>query len=489
MNETEAYERLLLDPVWGPEVRIIAELPESEDSRPVLVGGAVRDLLLGREITDLDMAASVPGTARSLALAFAESTGRTLVEYVHQQAIYRVVSRDAPQVDFTDPVGGSRESDLTRRDFTINALALGIAGDEAGVIFDPTGGMSDLEDRVISMTSPEVFDDDPLRLLRAFRFMAQLGFDIEPDTLRAIQSRALKLRDVAGERIQLELLGILEPHGAVDRIVKMDSVSLLRPLFPELGMQKGVEQNDYHHLDVWEHTLEAVRIIEKVLDLDDPALDRFRDSLTEYIDFTYQSGHSRRALIKLATLLHDIAKPHCRDTREDGRVTFIGHERRGSDLCNEHLSKLKFPSYERDFVCTIIEAHLRPGSISHHGSEKPRVAFKFFRDCGEASTAVILMSLADRLSAQGTRITEEHNERHRETARFLLDALYNKTDVMVRPPQLIDGGELIHELNLEPGPLIGLLLRKVQEAQVMNEVASREEALELCRNIISESGL
>ncbi|MCX6647072.1 MAG: hypothetical protein NTY09_12070, partial [bacterium] len=210
MPARNPYEILLNDPVWGREIRTLVSLPECESSLPVVVGGAVRDLLLGRKIKDLDISVASPETARGLASSFAEVTNRRLVEYSHEQTIFRVTGADQPQVDFTDPVGGTREADLIRRDFTINAMALGLVGTEKGILIDPTGGQYDLKNKIIRATSPEVFDDDPLRLLRAFRFAAHLGFAIDPGTLQEIKIRAIKLRDVAGERIQLELCATLD---------------------------------------------------------------------------------------------------------------------------------------------------------------------------------------------------------------------------------------------------------------------------------------
>ena len=487
MFVSDAYRKLMNDPVWGRECELIANIPHSIDAGPAVVGGAVRDLLMDRKIKDLDIATSWPDTARDLAVEFANVTRRRLVEYTHEQAIYRVVAKDDPQVDFTDPVGGDRESDLVRRDFTCNALALELTGDTKGELIDPTRGQIDIEKKIVRMTSAAVFTDDPLRLLRAFRFASQLGFKIDDLTLKAISENANRLRETAGERVQLELCDIFGSGNLRRLIESMDKSGVLHVLFPELSWQKGMDQNDYHHLDVWGHTLEVVDQMERIFKLREQILVPYRDKIREYLDFTYPSGHSRLSLIKLASLLHDIAKPHCRDVKEDGRVTFIGHERKGAELVREHMTGLKFAAYEREFVGTIIEGHLRPMLLTNEEAEKPRMAYRFFRDFGDAALAIILLSLADRYSAQGVKITSDHNERHVKTMAYFLDCLFNKTSVIVRPPQLVDGATLMHEFGLEPGPIIGLLLRRVQEAQVMNEIITRDDALEFCRKIISSN--
>lgn len=489
VSEQDLYEKMIADPVWGRECEEVGELEGCADARPAVVGGAVRDLMLERPIKDLDIATAIPDTACSLAKSFAERTNRTLVEYTHKQTIYRVVGHGQPQVDFTDPVGGTREADLARRDFTINAMGLELTGDRKGKLEDPAGGLSDLESGMIRMTAPEAFDDDPLRLLRAFRFSAQLGFEIESKTFREIESRSLKLRDIPGERIQLELLETLTPDGSATQVEKMDFAGIIRTLFPELVLQKGMEQNDYHHLDVWEHTLEAISQLERVLRIEEDVLKPWSDRIREYVDYKYPSGHRRRPLLKLAMLLHDIAKPHCRGRREDGRITFIGHERLGADYCRDYLTRFRFPRYERDFVCSLVEGHLRPAVFSTEEPNRPKAAYRFFRDYDDAGMGIILMSLADRLAAQGPKVTEEINERHRSAIGYLLDCLFNRTELVVRPPQLVDGATLMHELSIEPGPLVGHLLKRVQEAQVTGDVSTKEEALEYCRKIATRPDL
>jgi tRNA nucleotidyltransferase/poly(A) polymerase len=488
MLKRDPYKILLDDPAWGPECRTIESLEDSPRALPAVVGGCVRDLLLGRPITDLDIATAYPDSARNLAAQFADATDRKLVEYTHKQAIYRVVAAGQPQVDFTDPVGDTRRTDLLRRDFTINALALGLVGDEKGKLQDPTNGAGDLEKKIVRATSPDVFDDDPLRVLRAFRFSAELEFSIDRDTLAALSARSSRLSDIAGERIQLELLNALSPDGAADLVVGMDDCGVFRPLFPELGTLRDVDQNDYHHLNVWEHTLDAIKQIEKVLGFKDLIYAPYIDKLRNYVNFMFPSGHSRRSLIKLAVLLHDICKPACRGLRDDGRITFIGHETQGAELVDTHLERLKFPRYERQFVRDLIRGHLRPAVLGRDEPDPPRTAYRFFRDYGESALAIILISLADRLAAQGPLVTEKINEKHREAVAFLLRTLFERAEVALRPPRIVDGATLMRELCIKPGPIVGYLLRRIREAQVMGEVTTEGEALDFCRKVMSEGG-
>jgi hypothetical protein len=172
--------------------------------------------------------------------------------------------------------------------------------------------------------------------------------------------------------------------------------------------------------------------------------------------------------------------------REDGRITFIGHESLGAELAGKYLADLKFPAYERDFVTGMIAGHLRPGALTRDKPERPRFAYRFFRDFGETALAITLISLADRLAAQGPYITEVINNRHRDAVAYLLKCLFEQTELVVRPPQIIDGGTLIRELGLEPGPLIGHLLGMVREAQATGEVRTKEQAIEYCRGLAKE---
>ncbi|MFH1675493.1 MAG: HD domain-containing protein, partial [bacterium] len=463
----------------------IINLAKSGSYHPLVVGGAVRDLILDRKISDIDIVTEKSGTAKKLASDFARATNRKLIEYTHEQTIYRVVAQNQPQIDFTDPVGGTLESDLARRDFTINAMALDLTGENAGVIVDPSNGLDDLKNGIIRMSNENVFDDDPLRMLRAFRFAAELGFKIDPDTFDAIKPRVVKLGGVAGERIQLELLAIMAPDGLSDRIIPMDDAGIWDVLFPEIGKQKNCDQNAYHHLNVWEHSLETIRELEKILTFDEKIFEPFRERLREYIDYVYPSGHKRVSLMKLAMFLHDIAKPHCKGAREDGRITFIGHEKLGSEFVYDYLDRLKFPNYEKDFVRDIIKGHLRPIAVSMEQANKFKAAYGFVKAYGDTSTAITIISLADRYSAQGPLVTEEINDSHREAVRFLLECFYERSGVAVRPPQIIDGNTLIKELKIQSGPIIGYLINRVREEQVMGQLKTKEDALEFCRRIIS----
>ena len=479
------YNKLLADTVWGPECRLIIDLARSGSFRPLVVGGAVRDLILDRKISDIDIVTEKSGTAKKLASDFARASNRKLIEYSHEQTIYRVVAQNAPQIDFTDPVGGTLETDLLRRDFTINSMALALTGENAGVIIDPSNGLKDLSNGIIRASNENVFDDDPLRMLRAFRFAAELGFKIDIATFDAIKPKVAKLGGVAGERIQLELLAIMAPDGLSERIMSMDDTGIWNVLFPEIGKQKNCDQNAYHHLDVWRHSIESIRELERILKLDEKILAPFKERLREYVDYVYPSGHKRVSLMKLAMFLHDIAKPHCKGAREDGRITFIGHEKLGSEFVYEYLDRLKFPNYEKDFVRDIIKGHLRPIAVSMEQANKFKAAYGFVKAYGDTSTAITLVSLADRYAAQGPLVTEEINDSHRDAVKFLLECFFERSGVAIRPPQIIDGNTLMRELKIESGPIIGYLINRVHEEQVMGQLKTTEDALEFCRRIIS----
>ena len=457
-----------------------------------LVGGWVRDELLGRPSCDIDLAISEE--AEELAREFAWESGGKFVLLDEANQVARVVFPEKGlYLDFAT-FRGSIEEDLARRDFTVNAIALKSEDFLKGVLcpIDPFGGQQDLKMRLIRAVRPTVFRDDPGRLLRAVRLAAELDFEIDGETGELIHRDREFLRLVAAERIHDELVKLLKlPHSA-RWLYQLDHLGLLELLFPELQEGKGVEQPPEHAFDVFEHQLQTVAAVERLLQglsagdellKDFPLALRFRGHFEEQI-----SGHPRLVLLKLAALLHDVAKPRTK-TQEQGRMRFLGHAKEGAKMASAMLERLRFSSREKKLISQMIEHHLRPGQLANL-DEPPthRAIYRYFRDVGEVAIDTLFLSLADHLATRGPRLDPEGWRKHLAGTQYLV-ARRLEEESRVIPPKLISGHDLIAQFGLQPGPKIGKLLELVREAQAEGKVKTKEEALELIRKELCTEGI
>ncbi|MBL0732196.1 MAG: CCA tRNA nucleotidyltransferase, partial [Desulfosarcina sp.] len=317
-----------------------------------VVGGAIRDELLGRKPADYDIACTVDTekTARQIA---ANTNGALVKIGKPGQFIFRVVS-DKNIFDLADLNGQTIEEDLKQRDFTINAMAYSISG---GDIIDCTGGLKDLEKKNVRMVSKEAFKKDPLRLLRAFRIGAAFNFKIEPATLKEIENNAGLIVNSAGERVRVELLKLMDALKSYQYISEMADTGLLLVIFPELGRLRGCEQNRYHIYDVFEHTMNSFYHLEMLI------------NAAESLNITTSAYHAlfadkkKIALLKLAILLHDTGKPLSRTIDKKGDYHFYGHAAAGADMSKKICDRLRMSFREKCFIDFIIRNHLRPLSL------------------------------------------------------------------------------------------------------------------------------
>lgn len=478
---------ILNDPVLG----VFAKQAIDRGIKIYLVGGYVRDALLGKDVKDADLMFEGKGNAEAIGNYIAEKFGTTLVRFEKHMIVYRITA-NGHQYDFADLIDTSITDDLLRRDFTVNSLAV-----ELGELFqyperdkvdilDASSGLDDLKDSILRINSRDVLRDDALRVMRLFRFETQLGFKCDEHTLKAIPDYVAKLSDISGERVRDELFQILARPQTAETFLRMESVGILSHLFPLVGGMKGVEQNFYHHFDVFEHTIEAVRCVETVLRFDDPVTSEFAGVLNDFIRREIVGGRPRFALLKLAALLHDIGKPLTKETRPDGRITFIGHDKAGTDLIEPYLEYLHLSRHEVQYINTVVAGHLHPGFLDPDQASLPKSIFRYFDSHDEIGIDIVLMSLADRMATRGPMSTPELVERHNRIAVILLDAYFNRNKLLVRPEMFINGDDLMRELNLPPGKEIGILLKIVKEGQAIGEISSYAEAIDYARRFLDK---
>ena len=461
------------------------------------MGGYIRDSLRGAPSKDIDIAVS--GDPIPIANELAGELGGTYIILGHTHQIARIIVPLGTRgwtIDLST-LHGSIQDDIASRDFTIDAMALPIGewGNDGWEqrILDPFGGTEDLRKGIIRAVTSKVFEDDPLRLLRAVRLSASLGFSIEPDTAGQISQQAHLVTNVAGERIRDEFLAILALEGAKTHLQTLDELGLLCRIMPELELTKGVDQPREHYWDVFGHSINAVEAVERVtarkngdsvssvVPLENNISDRFHQEISD--------GHNRLTFLKLGALLHDIAKPQTKVVAEDGRTRFFGHQTLGAKMSKEILQRLRVGNRGVDSIYGLVENHLRPTQMTQGGEDPtPRAVYRFFRDVGDVAIDTLYLSLADHLAARGPDLDREGWRCHTEMVGHVLNLGENDIG-LEKMPKLLDGDDLITEFGLAPGPTIGHLLEEVREAQSTGEIATRGEALDMVRSkIMSTEG-
>ena len=448
-----------------------------------LVGGAVRDTLLGREVDDLDVA--VKAHAADVASDLASFLGGSAFPLDVERAIHRVTHGEG----VVDVVGiDDIRADLARRDFTVDAMAVPLSELEDGrtpSLIDPHGGLDDLRAGEIRMVSPTVFADDPGRLLRAARLETQLSFRLSHDTETQVRSQAGMVGLVSGERVRDELLNILALPGATTSLRRLDDLGLLSAALPEQDESRGVTQPKEHYWDVFGHAVETPGQVEVLLDPEARPegfvarmTPRF-DGMDDYFAEQASDGHTRATLLKLAGLLHDIGKPATKTVEPSGRVRFIGHHTEGEQIARTALTRLRLSGRGVDMVSGMVRHHLRPGQMQH-GDDLPsaRAVYRYYRDVGDVAIDTVYLNLADYSAARGPMLGEEEWAGRCRTAAHILEAVA-APDRPAAPRPLIDGHDIMDAFSLEPGPAVGAMLETVREAQAAGEVGSKEEALEL----------
>ncbi len=465
-----------------PHIQLIQQLAAKRRIQVYLIGGFLRDHLIGRPCMDFDFA--VEKGAIPFAKKFADVVKGAFVLLDDKFGCARVVKKtsDGTRIfDFADYRAATFEKDLAHRDFVLNTLALDVlkldpSADLDKAILDKTGAKKDIAKKIIRMTSAKAFKEDPLRLLRAYSLRAQLNFKIAPATLTQIKKDKALISDVSVERVRDEFFKILSAPETGTVLKEMDRDGLLEQIIPQLKVMYKVTQGGYHHLDVWKHSLEAVVQL-------DGALQEFKTDpeVQAYLNEEF-GGHKRFAVIKLAMLLHDIGKPQTRKKEKD-RFSFHGHEHVGRDISRHVAKMLKLSTDERHMVEDMIRWHLRPGYLGDFKTPSERAVFRYFRDTKEEAASILILSIADQRATRGPLTSKVDEKHHVDTCRKLIQKFFekrNETPVV----RLITGHDLIKKLKLKPSPLFAKILSEVEEKQALGKVATKEEALGLARKIV-----
>lgn len=438
-----------------------------------IVGGAVRDAVLGREVTDLDLA--VAGDPGAAAKTIAKEIGEHAFELSAEFRTWRVAAqRHGWQIDLTALRGEGIESDLAERDFTIGAVAVPLAGGEP---IDPYAGLVDLADKRLRAVGERSFTEDPLRLLRAARLAAEMGLEIEPRTVALAHAAASHAADPAGERQLAELRQLMGGPDPLRGLRLLGELGLTAVVLPEVEELRGVEQGPNHHLDVYDHT---IAVLEHTLEVERD-LDRFAGEraaeVAALLDEPLADEMDRRTALRFGALFHDIAKPATRAER-DGFVGFRGHDQLGAEVIGRICKRLRASRKLTQHLQGLALHHLRLGFLISEMPLPPRRVHAYLRATEPVAVDVTLLTVADRLSARGKGpiASPEMVAAHLQLAREMIAAALDwRRD---GPPQpLLRGDEVAAELGIEPGPELGSALAELEAAQYAGEVTDRAGAI------------
>lgn len=428
-----------------------------------IVGGPVRDALLGRTVNDLDYTTNArPDDILRIVKPLATATwdiGRafgTIGAKIRGEQVeittYRADSYDGATRKPTVEFGDTLEQDLVRRDFTVNAMALRIPGPS---LVDPTGGVEDLVGGSLrTPTDPDVsFGDDPLRMLRAARFASQLGMDVHPATLEAMSRLAPSLSIVSPERIQGELVKLLSteaPDRGIRLLVDTGLMALFLPEVPALRLE--VDEH-HHHKDVYEHSLTV---------------------LAQAIDLEKQRhpGQAPDVTLRLAALLHDIGKPATRKLEPGGAVSFHHHDVKGARMARKRLQALRFDGATTDAVCQLIEQHLRFFGYAE-GAWTDSAVRRYVRDAGDQLERLHILTRADvttRNKRKATRLRTAYDDIESRIA-----ALAEQEELDAMRPEL-DGNRIQEVLGIRPGREVGEAYRFLLDIRLDEGVIGADAA-------------
>ena len=441
-----------------------------------LVGGSVRDALLGKSFVDRDIA--IKG-AEEFAKKLAKKFNATFVVLDPEYKIYRLVLEDKINyLDISEIQGGKNatiENDLARRDFTMNAIAINLS---SGEIIDPFAGKSDIENKIIKHIKDANFEEDPLRILRAFRFASTTGFELSEEVKTCINKYKHLLFNPAKERINYELMKLF--GGKCSKVLlEMDEFGILEELFPYVKEMKKVPPNTHHHLDLFHHVVETVRNIEELYE--NAVLEE-----KEHLDTVDFGGFPRINHLKLAGFLHDIGKFSTWTIEDSGRHRFIKHDDVGAKMCVPILRDLKFSKKQIDYISTMIKYHIYPSNVIVAPDLSEKVMMRYVRKMETNVIDNIYLAKADRLSARGEAITDEIVKENLDGLDKLLCFYLEKRENLKPLPKLLDGLEIMEIKGIKQSPELGKIINALKEAQINGDITSKEEAIDFVKafNII-----
>ncbi|MFZ5968637.1 MAG: CCA tRNA nucleotidyltransferase [Bacillota bacterium] len=432
-----------------------------------IAGGFIRDYFLNRKSVDIDIV--VKTDALEIAKEFAFSCEGSFIVLDEINGIARVVlKKENLNIDFSDMKGQHIVEDLYTRDFTMNAMAVKIEKDgciDFEQVIDPFYGKADVEKKIVRMVGRNIFEDDPLRMLRAVRFMSVLGFDLSDDTAAAIKEYSDKICEAVPERISNELFLILNQPKTHFYFNLMDKyLNLLNKIFPEIEPMKDVGQCKYHVVDTWTHSLYTLNVAESIIYASGYFENHLRKAYEEHMIQEIAGGHSRLQMVKLAALFHDIGKPDAKWVDETGRVRFRGHEIVGMEIVERIAERLKFSVKEKKYLAKMVKEHMWPLTLYKSNDVSGRAIYDLFKNFGEDTLDVLLVSLADIIATRKLLDPNEEMGMYKVHVEYLCNNYLTRFKDIVDISHIINGNDIMEAFSLEDHKMIDNMVEEVRKA-------------------------
>ena len=463
-----------------PYFNLIGKISAKRKINIWLVGGVLRDIFLKKEKDLIDFDFCVEKNVLSIVKEFSRKIFSKFIVLDEKEGSYRVILKKHSRIytyDFTLMRGKNLTEDLRSRDFTINMLAINVSGRNNPII-DSFGSAEDIKKKLITTADTNVLRQDPLRILRGFSFMVNYGFKIDKNTQKAFVKYRKLLKKVSGERINEELFKIFACPHSYDAIKRMEELRIIDEVIPQISKTRNVYQGGFHHLDVWKHSLEALREFELLY----RKYIIHKKEILNYLNEPLAENRTRTQIIKLACLLHDIGKPIAKN-KKGNRTIFHTHEKIGRDLAENISKKIKLSLREKEVLKKLIFWHLRPGYLADQAPPTKRAIYHFFRDTQEEGVSVIIVSLSDWRATRGPLTNMIKRKKHERIMLKLIDHYFEEKKK--KPlPKLIDGYDVMKKFNLIPGVLIGEILKKVKEEQALSKVKTKSDAFRVAKKVI-----
>jgi tRNA nucleotidyltransferase/poly(A) polymerase len=477
------------NPIFNNQLLTVRTLARKRRTPMLLVGGTVRDALLGRAANDYDIA--VQGNPVPLARAAADALDADFWLMDTERGTARVILRDERKtvIDFAACRGATWHEDLLARDFTLNAMGYDLDTNE---LIDPSNGQTDLQARLIRAVTDHALSDDPIRGLRAVRLAQQLGFTIEPRTWAQAKAIGSAIHQPSAERARDELLAMLALPNSAQAMRQLDEVGLLKQLVPEVEPMRDCTQSPPHQFTVLEHTWAVMEAVDKEIGrLEIGRLEIGDWRLGEQSPISNLQSHlseptanaTRTTILKLMALLHDCAKPETRSVDPDGRIRFFTHEERGAEVAAARARALKLSGDEVSDLRTMVRHHMRANQLARAKEPPtPRAIYRFMREAGQCAPELALFAMADCYGKRGAATQPEDCADSQDMAVRLIEKYFQQFSPQAAPAPLITGRDLI-DMGIAPGKQIGQILEQVREAHMTGEIGTRDEAMALAQNL------